>query len=79
MNSEAGIQSIDEDRLKGRAQPELKEPVSESTNSQEQILSFSVKNLTSNVAITCFSRFTAKNGRSSHFTIVLSQIAITVF
>lgn len=59
MNSDAGMQSMDEERLKGRAQPELKEPVSESTSSQEQILSFSVKNLTSNVAITCFSHSTA--------------------
>jgi len=60
MNSEAGMQSMDAERLKGRAHPELKEPVSESTNSQEQILSFSVKNLTSNVAITCFFSLTAE-------------------
>ena len=65
MNSDAGMQSTEEERLKGRAQPELKEPVSESTSSQEQILSFSVKNLTSNVAITCFFSLTAKKRR--HF------------
>ena len=65
MNSDAGMQSMDEERLKGRAHPELKDPVSESTSSQEQILSFSVKNLTSNVAITCFFSLTAKKRR--HF------------
>ena len=65
MNSDAGMQSMDEERLKGRAPPELKDPVSESTSSQEQILSFSVKNLTSNVAITCFFSLTAK--KRHHF------------